>query len=290
MTDKQTRCPNCETIYKVSVTQLTVAQGMVCCPKCSTNFNALLHLLNPKAIEKTQNVTPQLIEQTPQIVNTPNHDHGAETHFLDIFDRKIENSNIDLRTYLNNLNYFNNEPLHSIPSLNLAQGIIDHANNQTNNSKSKLYYTSWGLINLALLIILLFQIVWFNPSLTDRYPLINRIFTQTCSILRCDTADQRYKHIVISNLKVKAIDNQQTQFTGQLTNDYSKSLELPFIKVLLKSHDNVVTTYIITPDEYLIESLIGIKRIPKNSPYPFKFVVTASRNTFDHYQLEVIHP
>lgn len=291
MTEKQTRCPNCQTIYKVSVTQLTVAQGMVCCPKCSTNFNALLNLqinlqTNPQNHHDSDPKEPNLDAKhgEPQTLN-----HQPETHILDIFDRKIENSNIDLRTYLNNLNYFNNEPIQNIPSLNLSQGINDYAH-QGENPKSTFYYASWGLINIALLGILLFQIVWFNPSLTDRYPLINRIFTQTCSILRCDTADQRYKHIVISNLQVKVIDKQQTQFTGQLNNKYSKSLELPLIKVLLKAHDKVVVTYIITPDEYLIESLIGIKRIPKDSPYPFKFVVTASRNTFDAYQLEVIHP
>ncbi|WP_089605574.1 zinc-ribbon and DUF3426 domain-containing protein [Acinetobacter piscicola] len=291
MTEKQTRCPNCQTIYKVSVTQLTVAQGMVCCPKCSTNFNALLNLqinlqTDPQNHHDSDLKEPNLDAKhgEPQTLN-----HQPETHILDIFDRKIENSNIDLRTYLNNLNYFNNEPIQNIPSLNLSQGINDYAH-QGENPKSTFYYASWGLINIALLGILLFQIVWFNPSLTDRYPLINRIFTQTCSILRCDTADQRYKHIVISNLQVKVIDKQQTQFTGQLNNKYSKSLELPLIKVLLKAHDKVVVTYIITPDEYLIESLIGIKRIPKDSPYPFKFVVTASRNTFDAYQLEVIHP
>ena len=44
MSDKQTSCPKCLTIYKVSVAQLTVAQGMVCCPKCSMTFNALSHL------------------------------------------------------------------------------------------------------------------------------------------------------------------------------------------------------------------------------------------------------
>ena len=294
MTEKQTRCPNCQTIYKVSVTQLTVAQGMVCCPKCSTNFNALLNLqinlqTNPQNQDGSDIKEPSSATKNDeqQILTTLNHQ--PETHILDIFDRKIENSNIDLRTYLNNLNYFNNEPIQSIPSLNLSQGINDSPR-QERNPKSTFYYASWGFINFGLLAILLFQIVWFNPSLTDRYPFINRVFTQTCAILHCDTADQRYKHIVISKLQVKVIDSQQTQFTGQLTNEYSKSLELPLIKVLLKAHDKVVVTYIITPDEYLIESLIGIKRIPKDSPYPFKFIVTASRNTFDAYQLEVIHP
>lgn len=42
MNEKQTRCPKCLTVYKVSLTQLTVAQGMVCCPKCNLNFGAVV--------------------------------------------------------------------------------------------------------------------------------------------------------------------------------------------------------------------------------------------------------
>ncbi|MFX6821879.1 MJ0042-type zinc finger domain-containing protein, partial [Acinetobacter baumannii] len=49
MNEKQTRCPKCLTVYKVSLTQLTVAQGMVCCPKCNLNFNALTNLVGTVA-------------------------------------------------------------------------------------------------------------------------------------------------------------------------------------------------------------------------------------------------
>ena len=278
MTEKQTRCPNCTTIYKVSVTQLTVAQGMVCCPKCLNNFNALLHLQKNAAQSYTDSDVNDSITNQPQV----------ESHVLDIFNRKVENSNIDLRTYLNNLNYFNNEPINNIPSLNLALGLNENQDHL--KPKSHFYYIAWTFVNLALLSILLFQIVWFNPTLTDRYPLVNSLFIKTCSILRCDTVDQRYKKIIIHDLKVRAVDRKQTEFTGRLDNQYSKSLELPLIKVSLKVENNVTATYIIPPNEYLIDSLVGIKRIPKNSPYPFKFKVNEHKNSFDQYELTVIHP
>ena len=119
---------------------------------------------------------------------------------------------------------------------------------------------------------------------------LNTVFTQTCAVLQCDTVDQRYKQIVISHLKVKALGRDETQFSGQLNNQYSKSLELPLIRVTLKAQNKVIATHVITPEQYLIESLVGIKRIPKNSPYPFKFVVTEPRKSFDQYQLDIIHP
>ncbi|ENU59158.1 hypothetical protein L291_0560 [Acinetobacter guillouiae MSP4-18] len=286
MTEKQTRCPNCASVYKVSVTQLTVAQGMVCCPKCSHNFNALIHLQNSQPAQPKIDPDTVVQNQAQNLITTKRQ---IETNVLDIFNRKIENSNIDLRTYLNNLNYFNNEPVNNIPSLNLSQGLNNYGQHLI-KPKSTFYYLAWSLINLALLSILLFQILWFNPNLTDRYPFLNTVFTQTCAVLQCDTVDQRYKQIVISHLKVKALGRDETQFSGQLNNQYSKSLELPLIRVTLKAQNKVIATHVITPEQYLIESLVGIKRIPKNSPYPFKFVVTEPRKSFDQYQLDIIHP
>ena len=119
MAEKQTRCPTCASIYKVSVAQLTVAQGMVCCPKCSENFNALLYLLTVSTQQESK--TFHSLENSPptqeELITTS---HQIETHLLDIFDRKIENSNIDLRTYLNNLNYFNNDPISLVIEPNLT--------------------------------------------------------------------------------------------------------------------------------------------------------------------------
>lgn len=286
MTKKQTRCPNCHAVYKVSVTQLTVAQGMVCCPKCSTNFNALLNLQSFTSTTEND-VTQETLDNDALIMASK---RPIETHLLDIFDRKVEHSNIDLRTYLNNLNYFNNEPLNSIPTLNLSKGFKEDRTPRYVSSKSILYYAGWTAINIILLGILLFQIAWFNPSFIDRYPALNHMFTQTCAVLHCDTIDQRYKHIALSNITSTALDQEQTRFSGSLTNHYSKSLELPLIVITLKAHNRVVATHTLTPDQYLIKSLVGIKRIPQNSPYPFNFVVPEPRNSFDQYHLEVIHP
>lgn len=287
MAEKQTICPHCASIYKVSVTQLTVAQGMVCCPKCQHNFNALVHLQkNATAISNLD------LNHSNSISDEANTDFSTklvnENSIFDIFKRKVEHSNIDLKTYLNNLNYFNNEPINNIPSLNLSQGIQDqHRNTPT---RSKFYYLFWTFINFALLSILLFQIVWFNPKLTDRYPLINSIFTHTCAVLHCETIDQRYKQVLISHVQVDPIDSDQTQFSGQINNHYFKSLELPNIELTLKVDHVVVNRYILTSHEYLIESLQGIKRIPQNSPYPFKFIIKQPRNSFEQYELTIIHP
>lgn len=292
MPDKQTRCPKCDTTYKVSVTQLTVAQGMVCCPKCSNTFNALSHL-----IQKT--TTPPII----QSLHTDHHPHHninvskssvptIESPITSIFKWKPKNSNIDLITYLNNLTQFNNNPISNTPSLNLSSN-TQEPSNKNYRKKSVFYYLIWSVSNVILLSIFLFQILWFNPNINEKYPPLNLIFTKVCSILSCDTADQRYYQINIEGLNVQQTNENKKHailFSGVLMNHYKKSLALPHIRVKFRKNRIETATYIVLPEQYLKQSLSTIKRIPTESPFPFNFSIPIAPQAYDHYHLEVIHP
>lgn len=285
MTQKQTRCPNCQTVYKVSVTQLTISQGMVCCAKCSTEFNALVHLV---ITHKDPDEFYLSSQHSPFSQTIDFEDYASETHVLDIFNRKIEGSNINLRTYLNNLNSFNNDPITNFPSLNLSSQ--HNIASPDLKAHSKLYYSIWTIANLILAALLVFQILWFNPNFLDRHPFINAAFITTCHAFNCETIDERYMKIRFSNVQLESVLENQTAFKGQLINEYEKGLELPLIKVTLYKDNKVILSRIETPNEYLIDSLNGITRIPTKSPYRFEFIIEKSKKTFDHYKLEVIRP
>ena len=284
MSDKQTKCPECQTVYKVSVAQLTVAQGMVCCPKCDNTFNALSHLVFAY-LQNKNSVTSQLhhiqnhsfVQATAELAQTQ--------HILDIFQRKVEHSNIDLKTYLNNLNYFSTEPIGNIPAMNLSAPDLENEKKQGNG-----YYLLWAIINLLLISLLIFQILWFNPKFLNSSPTLNSVFTQVCQFFNCSNLEQRYSLISANRVKVKRVDAINTQFTGELINYYDKSLALPNIKVTLKEKQQTLFTYVYSPQEYLVESLSSIQRIPKNSPFKFDILVPMSRNDFDTYTLEIIKP
>ena len=291
MSEKQTSCPNCFTKYKVSVAQLTVARGMVCCAKCSTNFNALTHLVVEKedASSTTQATSPinfgqethSSNELSPnQFISTPH----AEQHLLDIFDRKVENSNIDLKTYLNNLNYFSTDPIGNYPALNWSE------KTEQEKKYGVGHYILWGAINLCLVSLLILQFFWFNPKILNNSPLFSALFNNVCQTFKCSIMEENYRLISTNKVKVKQISKQQTQFTGELINYHSKSLELPIIKVNLKKNGEIISTYSLNASEYLVESLNGIQRIPQNSPFKFKFSLPVARKSFDTYSLEIIRP
>ena len=290
MSEKQTYCPNCFTKYKVSVAQLTVARGMVCCAKCSTNFNALTHLVVEKDQSSSTTSTSSSIfdDKNPQSNET-----SAETlmagqhpkqHLLDIFDRKVENSNIDLKTYLNNLNYFSTDPIGTYPALNWSE------KSEQENKKSSWNYVLWGVVNLCLISLLIFQFFWFNPKILNNSPVFSALFNTACQAFNCSVMEQNYRLISTNKVKIKQISKKETQFTGELINYHSKSLALPIIKVNLKDNGEIISSYSFQPSEYLIDSLTGIQRIPQNSPFKFKFSLPVERKSFDTYSLEIIRP
>lgn len=290
MSEKQTYCPNCFTKYKVSVAQLTVARGMVCCAKCSTNFNALTHLVVEKdqSSSTTSTSSSNFDDKNPQSNET-----SAETlmagqppkqHLLDIFDRKVENSNIDLKTYLNNLNYFSTDPIGTYPALNWSE------KSEQENKKSSWNYVLWGVVNLCLISLLIFQFFWFNPKILNNSPVFSALFNSACQAFNCSVMEQNYRLISTNKVKIKQISKKETQFTGELINYHSKSLALPIIKVNLKDNGEIISSYSFQPSEYLIDSLTGIQRIPQNSPFKFKFSLPVERKSFDTYSLEIIRP
>lgn len=93
------------------------------------------------------------------------------------FQQKIENSNIDLLTYLNNLKYFQSIDSLNSPLLYLSSDRDNLRQQQIKQQKSKhwKYYLIWCVINLILFGLLLLQIVWFNPELAAHYEILHQL-------------------------------------------------------------------------------------------------------------------
>ena len=212
MSEKQTYCPNCLTRYKVSVAQLTVARGMVCCAKCATNFNALTYLITKK--EETSPYPPSALDPTQKtslsktlLKEQFNTKQQSEQHLLDIFDRKVKNSNIDLKTYLNNLNYFSTEPIGNYPALNWSEKA------EQEKTYGARHYVIWGAINVCLASLLISQFFWSNPKILNNSPVFSALFNTACQAFNCSVMEEHYRLISTNKLKVKQVSKQETQFS-----------------------------------------------------------------------------
>ena len=285
MSGKQTKCPECSSIYRVTVTQLTAAQGLVWCPKCSATFNALTHLVQTDSDHES--VSSYKHDQFKNNIYQRNYENSADIDILDIFNRRVEHSNIDLTTYLNNLNYFSTDQISTIPTLNLAED-----NNFIEDKKiNASYYTVWGVINFFLITILAFQILMFNPKFINNNSVLKSAYEGICQLFKCESSQEQYNHIVVSNVKYRAVSSHTTQFKGVIINHFEKSVEVPLLRIsLFNDAQERIYSHTFTPNEYLIDSLVMIERIPKNSPFKFEITVPFKETSFNNYKFEIIHP
>ena len=285
MTKKHTKCPDCATTYKVSVPQLIAAQGLVCCPKCDNTFNAITHIiLESTEDEQTISGTHEQLKNK-LIPHKTDFQNSLDPTTLEIFERKVSQSNIDLTTYLNNLAYFSPEPVTSLPTLNLASN-IDQQSSKHNTS----YYTLWGLINISLVIIFVVQILIFNPKFLNNNALVNTAYIKVCSLFKCAAVDEQYQLIDAYDVKISALNKNRTLISGILLNYNEHSLMVPKLKISLYSQEHLIFEHIYAPKEYLIASLATVERIPQNSPFHFKINLPMSQKTFDEYKIEILKP
>ncbi len=298
MSDKKTACPSCTTVYKVTVAQLTVSQGMVCCPKCSTSFNALSYLVADQLNTDAESAAESQHNRTIRL-NTPGLNlNGTKFNFqhipaygleesrqlLKIFDDKVENSNIDLKTYLNNLNYFSTEPIGNFPAVNWTE------NSELDNKRHSISFILWIVVNALLISLLLFQFFWFNPQYLKKSPIMSKAFNTVCEVFNCEKLEEKYDLITTKKIKIRAVGDQEVEFSGQLINYHDHSLNLPIIRVHLELNGAETAVFTLHADDYLHNSLSGIQRIPSNSPFEFDFKLPKNRKSFNSYDLEIIRP
>jgi hypothetical protein len=189
------------------------------------------------------------------------------------------------------LNYFNTEPVTALPNLNLSEENFIVLPEPTNEKQHGwLYYTLWGLGNISLILIFAFQILWFNPKLMHDSPVLNRMFSSVCTLLTCETVKDQYKFLSFEKVRVKKVAKDQTRFSGVLINRHENSVLIPTIKIVLKEQGETISYITLKPQDYLVDSLKSIQRIPSNSPFKFEFTIPKSKNSFDDYSLEIVQP
>lgn len=272
-----------------------MSQGMVCCPKCSSTFNALSYLLNvnqeqfipalnetAKPVVSSEPIDVAKINEEADKAPSPLQANGHD--LLVIFDKKVENSNIDLKTYLNNLNYFSTDPIGNFPALNWSE------KQDQKQKRSALSYFGWTMVNILLFSTLLFQFFWFNPHYLNGSPIMSAAFNGVCSVFNCSKFEEQYTLLNLKKVKVSTVSKNKVSFSGELVNHHTSSLSLPIIRVKLKDSGQEFAVYNILPKEYLIDSLSGIQRIPTNTPFRLKFELPHARKSFDSYSLEIIRP
>ncbi|KAA8735499.1 hypothetical protein F4V57_01490 [Acinetobacter qingfengensis] len=110
------QCPSCQTIYRLSLSQINISDGRVKCAQCQHIFNALSNFI----LDPRQSISTEMDERVISVpeATTPSTSetctkkiHNRHQQYVSEFMHyRVEGSKLNLQTYLNNLNRINPTP------------------------------------------------------------------------------------------------------------------------------------------------------------------------------------
>ena len=179
-----TRCPACETVFKVVPDQLRVSSGWVRCGRCAEVFDAATHMVSPSGM-RTRTATPIVsAPPIPQLVPKPTPEPPVYASVAP------ENTKPDIN-------------LNDIPELSFVR----EAKNKAFWQQTYVVRSMLALI-AALSVLLIFQMVFDQRhQLAAKYPHMQASLERFCSVLNCSIEPVK----LIDALKIESSTFQKTQ-------------------------------------------------------------------------------
>lgn len=212
-----TRCPECQTAFRITVAQLTARDGLVRCGRCDSVFRADLHLFAPP--EATVEITRSRrsgkrtrAEQTGPTVATQTQ--GTETPIPVVSDLSL---------------FISRPPW--------WQAVL------------------WFTLTFALATLLFGQFVYFYRNELAQLPAIRPVLARVCTVLHCElaplTADTVPELLQTSIASHPRYANS-LRIRATLVNRAETSQPLPLMQVSLTDSDgNLLARRTFKPREYL---------------------------------------
>ncbi len=254
LTSEVTRCPRCQTAFRITKTQLKAANGAVRCGSCLKVFNAMTakHQNSPNDQKKaapTRNPTSQPESQPPlppakkskKNVETSTRKITADT--LPLLDSKIELIAKDLE---------NTRPTR----------IFNH--------KLWLQRAGWSSLTLALVTIIFLQYLVFNKNRLSLEPNYRSFYLTLCQYLNCslppfvDTAQIKSMELIIRKHSQK---KGVLIMDAIIINESVHPQAFPLIELEFTDlNETPIAGRVIRPHEYLGGELTGTRDMPSNRP------------------------
>ena len=242
----QAKCPNCDTVFRLTDEQLSIANGMVRCGVCMLVFTATAEDIVPEplyeesaeasAVENNQTVTEP--ELTTTSTDTEN------TH--DLFTEEPENSDIFPDGY------------RALEEPHRSSGLAT---------------LGWTIGILSLLITLVLEYAWFNKDKlaynTGLAPWLNRF----CDIAGCSIAPIHKPELIeMVNRNVYTHPNisKALMVTATMNNTAAYAQAYPDVEIGFSNlRGELVVQRIFTPDEYMNIKQNNLRLLHPDTPVTF---------------------
>lgn len=272
--DGTTRCPHCETRFKIGVTQLEAHQGMVRCGKCMQIFDARpdfipdlpspqLELVIADLIEApTETIIPEEVElSTPEVFAESEPGAATEEVVTEVFPEHVSHQEdaLDFVTP--------RPPVHQTKQDNgsifldnddTIDESIHHGNSDEDEVQPEVATRRWlwAVPAAALTLLLIAQAAYiFRAEIAARQPELKPVLLQYCELLDCKVGlPQSNELMSIESSTLEANPNYSRHITlkALLRNRASYPLAYPNLELTLNDRqDSPVARRIFKPSDYL---------------------------------------
>ncbi len=259
-----TKCPECNSVFRISTELLEMADGLVRCGICDEIFNGTDHL--------HEDDKEPLSEDESKI----EYKHEFEV-----------DSELDNETYVEIDDDHQDDEDTLIDSDSIPTVIRDDfGGNVLAKANSPLQIIMWTLGSIALALFFLGQITyWQNVSVLPQSWVNN-----FCAIVGCDSnAERDLSTVRILNRNIFTHPNVKNalMITTSFVNESDHVQHFPFLQIaLLNTHGEIVAIRRFSPADYLVNKDLIEARMQPNQPVGARLEVFDPGSTVIAYEIE----
>jgi predicted Zn finger-like uncharacterized protein len=301
----KTRCPGCETVFRVTPAQLKARAGKVRCGQCQSVFDALDSLLDESNGVESDRVAPSLMAETP--IQSPVL-AALPAVEIDILLDSDESGNP-----VEQISEESAPPLSEAAAQELgkATGLILPRETADIPGYSKWSEgviaapfslpeekpTRWPFVLVALLLamVLAGQVVFhFRSEIAVTVPMLRPALEALCQSLKVDLPLPRHVELVsieTSDLQADPAHGNLLVLNASLRNRANYEQAYPSLELsLTDTADGAIARRVLRPAEYLPQKLLEGKVFAANSDVAVRLWIEAKDISAAGYRLYVFYP
>lgn len=254
--DLYTRCPKCDTVFRVSTRHLQASGGQVRCGKCQAVFDAYASLMaKPPAVAGSkgqQAVVSDVLPVTSTVEAGVAEDASAQS--VEPTQRRTDSRSSRAGTEQGEAT-----PAPVTPEKRAHDPASSLYEWEFKNAPINARFGMWLTLSVVMLLIAMAQSAYvFRTALLVNVPQVRPVYEYACRWLSCEVGLPRLTdqlHIDASDLQF--IDPEKpnlVQLTALVRNRARVAIEYPALELTLTSaRDQVIARRVFLPEEYLTD-------------------------------------
>lgn len=281
-----TRCPTCETLFRVVPDQLRVSEGWVRCGQCDEIFDASLHLLATSLKEATPAVQPE--PPAPKLDTTVSLDTASQPTFV-----RLDSDSDSLQSALEEVDSGDLEESELEDNAETDEASFLRHNKSESFWSRPFVRTTSALLVLLLLLGLSGQIVFHERDrILAMQPQLRPWLLGICQPLHCTLSPLRQiEFITIDNSSFVKIGADAYRLNVTLKNTGNAPLAMPAIEMTLTdSQDQPVVRHVFLASELDAKSNTLVVGVDWTTSLVLALKASSEPNKVVGYRLLAFYP